>query len=582
MQRESKATLHMRATGRRQLSLAQVAAQSLLRAHSPGREMAFKRPFHAQSRTPVRSSDVRRFRDSLGRQFPSLDSDALKLLTKDLLVAKAHTHLDEPCTVYYAPNRDPRFFKLQDDDDWVPTCYAFDLVAAHAHGQTDWIPTLGTAPAVVQNLISGSALFAAGVSPRDLANLVAASSSSSTSPSSARKGSLVGITVASSPNPRRIVAVGRLAADPGEIQHSQRDDKGGKAVLTLHARGDFLWQAGSKLEPAAAELDLDPRQNRLAEDEGAHEDDDAQVAQMTDRLAAATDLSRSNSTASSSTAASLSAPPPASSSRSAKKGKGKKADTPTGPIDKADATTSSTDALSSTAPASTTDSLTPAEADSVLLNALLLALSTSAALQKPATFPLPASSLYSTYILPFRPASPPSHATVDLKKSSFKKLDRFVKQVVKKGWIAAKELKKGTGDWIVTSVESRHPDVERAPRYRTVAELAGASAGSDNADATLTTTTATRGSEPNAAALGGASTAGSSSGSGGGGGVVEVRELWKLSGDSVKELFRSVPHDRSVPGLSFARDSFFVRLAGMDVGPFLQAGQIVVEGPCPD
>jgi predicted ribosome-associated RNA-binding protein Tma20 len=515
----SRENLHHRRNHTAILCLCTVQQSS--RANQSGK-MAFKRPFHAQSRTPVRSSDLRRLRDALASQFTALadQPDALKRLTADLQVCKATTHLDEPCTLYTAPNGDPRFFKLEDQAPplLVPTCYATDLVPAGT-----LLPVLGTAEPVVQNLISGSALFAAGVSPSHLAHLAA-----QTSPP-VRAGDLVGITVASDPT-QRIVAVGYLAADPKEIQKLQEQDKGGRAVLTLHARGDFLWQSGSKVDAPLPEPQV-----RKADNGGGND-------ALADRLAA-TSLSRSPSSASSS-AASTSAPAPAEPSRKQKKGKDKKerhgGKNGLVPVDAEEEEQPAADETRESVTAAAAAELTPAEIDTILINALLLAISTSPALQKPATFPLSASSLYSSYILHSRPASPPSHATVEIKKSSFKKLDRFVKQAVKKGYLAAKELKKGTGEWIVTSVEGRHPDAEKVPRYKTVAEAAAAAGGNDPSTASTSATTAA--GETSTSSAGAAAATAGAGGAGAGG--VQVRELWKLSGDGVKELFRSVPHER--------------------------------------
>lgn len=468
--------------------------------------MAFKRPFHAQSRTPVRSSDLRRLRESVAAEFPLLAAEDLKRLTADLLVSKAHTHLDEPCTIYYAPNGDPRFVRLLNDPTagLVPTCYATDLVSSSPR---DWLPTLATAPQVVPNLVSGSALFAAGIAPDSIAHLVRLNHP--------RKGSLVGITVHGD-SEHRIVAVGSLAAEPSEIRDLQRGDKGGKAVLTLHARGDFLWQSGSKVDAPRTAV------SQISADDGEEREGDFDTDGLTEQLAA-TSL-------------------PASTS-SKKKGKGKDKKSAAVATDAEAPGPSSENAAEGDirAPAAAEEEageapLSPAEVDTILLNALLLALSTSPALAKPATLPLSASTLYSTYLLPSRPASPPAHATADLKKSSFKKLDRFVKAAVKKGYLTAKEVKKGSGEWIVTQVETRHPDAEKVPRYRTVAEAA-ASTGAGAAS------TASNGNGTAAAAPGP-----TSRGRGGARGV-EVRELWKLSGDSVKTLFRSVPHERYVPRL---------------------------------
>ncbi|BGP58020.1 hypothetical protein JCM8202_001742 [Rhodotorula sphaerocarpa] len=462
--------------------------------------MAFKRPFHAQSRTPVRSSDLRRLRESVAAEFPLLAAEDLKRLTADLLVSKAHTHLDEPCTIYYAPNGDPRFVRLLNDPTagLVPTCYATDVVSSSPR---DWLPTLATAPQVVPNLVSGSALFAAGIAPDSIAHLVRLNHP--------RKGSLVGITVHGD-SEHRIVAVGSLAAEPSEIRDLQRGDKGGKAVLTLHARGDFLWQSGSKVDAPRTAV------SQILADDGEEREGGEDTDGLTEQLAA-TSL------------------PGSTSSKKKGKGKDKKsaavATDAEAPGPSSENAADGDDGVPTAGEEAGEAPLSPAEVDTILLNALLLALSTSPALSKPATLPLSASTLYSTYLLPSRPASPPAHATADLKKSSFKKLDRFVKAAVKKGYLTAKEVKKGSGEWIVTQVETRHPDAEKVPRYRTVAEAAASTGAGPASTAASGTGTAAAAPGPTSRGRGGA-------------GGVEVRELWKLSGDSVKTLFRSVPHER--------------------------------------
>ncbi|KAK4700147.1 hypothetical protein P7C70_g6104, partial [Phenoliferia sp. Uapishka_3] len=114
----------------------------------------------------------------------------------------------------------------------------------------------------------------------------------------------------------------------------------------------------------------------------------------------------------------------------------------------------------------------------LLRSSLLLAIRTT--LSKPSSsnsFPMPASSLYSTYILPFRPAYATS---ADIKGSSFKKLAQFIKAMVKAGYIVAKEVK---GEWVVMSVNSGHADVLAARSYKTIAQ-AGASAEKEKAAGT--------------------------------------------------------------------------------------------------
>lgn len=181
------------------------------------------------------------------------------------------------------------------------------------------------------------------------------------------------------------------------------------------------------------------------------------------------------------------------------------------------APTKADDASAQTESAPSTD-LSPSDVDQILLNALLLAISTSLS---SAQFPLPASLLYSSHILPARPAtllsSPGGAAAAEIKKSSLKKLDRLIKAAVKKGYIAAKEVK---GEWVVQSVNAKHADVETLRPYKTIAGEEKAQAREAKKEEKKEDSEA------------------------GGKGDPEVTELWKLSGDSVKQLFRSVEHER--------------------------------------
>ncbi|BGP51435.1 hypothetical protein JCM10450v2_007377 [Rhodotorula kratochvilovae] len=407
----------------------------------------FKRPPAVKTSAPVRSSDVRRLRDEVQQAF-ALPQDRVKKLVPDgTLAAKATTHLDEHCTLYLAPtSTDCRLFRVGKGTDGylVPTCYACDLVP-------DLLPVLETAPQVVDHLVSGSALFAAGVSPRSLAAL----------PNAIQPGALVAVVVAQDPPSRRVVAVGHLGATKSDLIRMQQSDgeKKGKAVVTLHARGDFLWNAGSGIDAPL------PPASRGSTSPAAPAEADALAADL----------------ASSSLDTPAAEPSPSASS------------------------------------SGTTAELTPAEVDSALFTALLVALSTTL---PSASLPLPASLLYSSHILPCRPSSGPG-AAAEVKKSTFKKLDRFVRAAAKKGWIATKEVK---GEIVVVGVNAAHPDVESVRGYRTQGMEERKEARREKA------------------AEGGA---GAESVEGkGGAGAGEVRELWKLSGESVKELIRSVEHER--------------------------------------
>ncbi|KDE03135.1 hypothetical protein MVLG_06358 [Microbotryum lychnidis-dioicae p1A1 Lamole] len=436
----------------------------------------FKRPFSSKTSTPVRSSDLRRLREELVQStsipksffFPSLDpagwtSALAKVALPDkTLICKAATHLDEPVTLYLSPatGNDPLFFRpgKGDDHDLVPTCYAIDLLQ-QPHNQTLQtlqrqnaikspgryvLPTLVTADAVLDHLITGAALFLAGISRSSLLSL----------PDEIQPGSLVTIRCSSSPV---IVAIGYLTATRPELLANFDRNKGGKAVTTLHARGDFLWNSGSKESVVGATSPSWPHGSAgTAKDKGQ----EVPLRQMQD----------------------LSVQPKA----------GERAE------------------------------LAPADVDVVLLQALLLSIRQT--LSKPtAPFPLPASSLYSSHILPHRPASPP-HSTVEIKKSSHKKLSAFVKFAVKAGYVVSKEVK---GELMIMSVHVEHPDVQAVRIYKTLAQAQAQAvqASSKKSEADL---------GPGGSSLSEISSSSSS---------VVITELFKPTSD-VLAIFQDIDHPR--------------------------------------
>ena len=124
--------------------------------------------------------------------------------------------------------------------------------------------------------------------------------------------------------------------------------------------------------------------------------------------------------------------------------------------DKPEASTSApTEAMSklelSDAPLSTGD------VDRLLRQALLQAI----AKIQPGSLPLPASSLYSAHVLPNRPATAASG--VEIKKSSYKNLSKWMKALAKEGLLTGKEVK---GEWMVMTVAKNHAESVQSHCYR--------------------------------------------------------------------------------------------------------------------
>ncbi|KAJ3142574.1 Eukaryotic translation initiation factor 2D [Physocladia obscura] len=87
--------------------------------------------------------------------------------------------------------------------------------------------------------------------------------------------------------------------------------------------------------------------------------------------------------------------------------------------------------------------------DAMLESALINVIKTSLP-EDSKSYPMLATTLFSTYMLPIVPA-------VDLKNSTYKKLAKFLKAMEKKGYIKLKERQ--GGDIVVVSVNRSHPDV---------------------------------------------------------------------------------------------------------------------------
>ena len=170
------------------------------------------------------------------------------------------------------------------------------------------------------------------------------------------------------------VAVGRMAVPSSEIS----EDAKGKAVVTLHAYRDALWERGSKSDPPE-QVDV------IGEDKPTdlqHTEEDTPHMENTG------------------------VPEPGSSE-------------PPGE--------------------SPVPELAPQEVDALLRQSLLYYIRVTLA-STPSLLPLPTSTLYSDGILPSRPFTHPALNQINIKSSSYKKLKPFLKAVEKDGILKLKEM----------------------------------------------------------------------------------------------------------------------------------------------
>lgn len=111
-----------------------------------------------------------------------------------------------------------------------------------------------------------------------------------------------------------------------------------------------------------------------------------------------------------------------------------------------------------------TEEISAAEIDDILTRAALFALHKLG--PSPESFPLPASQFYSAHVLPSRPASHGSD--VDIKKSSFKKVQKFLKTLEKSGYVKVKDIK---GDLVIMSADWNKTDVKDFKPYKTIGDV---------------------------------------------------------------------------------------------------------------
>ena len=131
---------------------------------------------------------------------------------------------------------------------------------------------------------------------------------------------------------------------------------------------------------------------------------------------------------------------------------------------------------------------TPQEVTELLQMALLQAISENLSSLPSSAFPMPATILYSNFLLPSRPAFPtrilapadfvpdgstandprPIETEITIKTSSQKSLTAFLKAAEKRGLLTLKTPQKQQPDVLVTSVNASHPSVQSHESFVTI------------------------------------------------------------------------------------------------------------------
>ncbi|CAL1697893.1 unnamed protein product [Somion occarium] len=311
---------------------------------------------------------------------------------------------------------DPLWFTLgKGSDELIPTVYTL-------WKYPELLPFLSTPSAVVPKLIGGADLMIPGVvqhSPFLHPN------------------QLVSITQYHSyPKLGPPLAVGRMAVSNDVLNRSDRgDDVKGKAVHVLHTWKDHLWDMGNgrKMDVPAPREVVEREQAEGATENDAKQQPVGGIQEQIEDGTGAEDI--------------LGGTQPEAS------GSG----------------TQTQPATDAARPVMTT--LTPEDVSHCLRSALLQALQTTLKSLPPPSFPIPASTFWSTYILPSRPAYAlgtnglSDSNQIDIKHSTHKTVKTFLKAMAKEGLLKLKESK---GDVLVTAVYPAHPAVGSHRPHRTV------------------------------------------------------------------------------------------------------------------
>ncbi|KAI0742631.1 eukaryotic translation initiation factor SUI1 family protein [Daedaleopsis nitida] len=280
--------------------------------------------------------------------------------------------------------------------------------------RTDLLPFLSTPAPVVPKLIGGADLMIPGVVQH----------STPLSPDQ-----LVSITQYHRGGLGPPIAVGRMAVSSDTLRSTEDTDVKGKAVYVLHTWKDALWDMGpsKKADPPPLQ-DMKPpttsEESSILQD--AAKPSDPELAEPTFRDEAY------------------------------------QTSTHPGPQ------------VPAIASGANSGVLTPEDVSDCLRSAVLQAIGMNLAGVPPSTFPMSASTFWSSYVLPARPAQAlgtnglADANAVDVKQSTYKNVKSFLKACAKEGLIKLKETK---GDVVVSAVYPEHPAVASKRPHRTIGDL---------------------------------------------------------------------------------------------------------------
>jgi len=362
----------------------------------------FIKPFRVKSNTQMKGSDKKKLKASLKKSFSKLtDDDLNKLLpTKEEIVVSKIFTFNEESVLLYIHNKNTVFFEMEKDRIFFPSIYTL-------WKYPELIPFLTTWPPVMSRIANGADLMLPGVIVEEEKGIKAYCDGR------LAKGDLVSVNLTSNKAP---VAVGTAWLSSEDMYMAARK---GKCVSTIHFYGDQLWAAGTREQLpdlGGPEMGFLVKQDYYGEpdEDNKSKEGTPPTADTTDADNVAEEVVKLNLNSD----------------------------------EKSGENTS--DSIEPTV----IDSRTPQEImDELLENAFLQSLRTSCSAKK-AEFPMLTSNFYRLHMVP---ACPPD-TQLDVKKSSYKKLSKFLEKKERFGVLKIKELTKGVES--IMSVDYEHEVVK--------------------------------------------------------------------------------------------------------------------------
>uniref|UniRef100_A0A8C4QQC5 Eukaryotic translation initiation factor 2D n=1 Tax=Eptatretus burgeri TaxID=7764 RepID=A0A8C4QQC5_EPTBU len=375
----------------------------------------FVKAFRVKSNSALRGSESRKLRTDISTAFPKLSAEQLSCLLpgkRELAVLRVIDHHRQILTVYLVAG-EPAFFVSS--GRIVPTVYTLWKVP-------DLLPTLTTWPPVLTRLAGGADLMLPGVvippgglpvlKPNELCSVHLVEN---------RAPVAVGVTLMSSEN---MLAV------------SMR----GRGVNILHTMSDHLWASGPKSSPPLLPL-VEPEQPIATSDEevcGANDEAGICVVENGEGGAMATSLEEQSEG-------------DWYEDERLKKPGCKEEDQESEVQQEEDhhEIKEEVENQGEEESGEAVDSMTQEQHDWLLLQCCLHTLKSRIG---PEDLPLAVATFYGNYIIP----SCPKDTKVDIKRSSYKKLSRFMSSLQRRGLLQVKEITRGVQT--ITSVAWTHPE----------------------------------------------------------------------------------------------------------------------------